>query len=135
MSGIVLGIVIIVIIFVVCAAMYFIGKWIRNGAEVAPLSEKELFKVNRKRGYLTQLNKENRSEELKNLNVEGKEITSVYNQNQQEENESNLTYNYIRDDNYYEDEDTTEKENYNDDIDEDKDLDLEDEDFDEDIDE
>ena len=129
MSGVILGIVIVVIIFVVCAAIYFIGKWIRDGAEVAPLSEKELFKVNRKRGYLTELNKGNKTDALNNLNTEGKEVTSVYNQNQQDENQVNYNFDYIKYDKYNE-EDEQEIENDSDIDDEDSNLDMEDEDYD-----
>ncbi len=55
MTGIIIGILIVVAIFVVCGAIYFIGRWIREGAVVAPLSEKEILRLKRsreKKGYL-----------------------------------------------------------------------------------
>lgn len=48
MAGITIGIVIIVIIFVVVAAIYYILRWVKEGANVAPLSDKEIYNLKRK---------------------------------------------------------------------------------------
>ena len=47
-TGITIGIVLIVIVFVIVSAIYFLVRWIREGGNVAPLSEKEISKLNRK---------------------------------------------------------------------------------------
>lgn len=48
MAGITIGIVIIVVVFVVVAAIYYVLRWIKEGATVAPLSDKEIFNLKRK---------------------------------------------------------------------------------------
>lgn len=49
MSGIIWGLVIIVLLFVVGSAVYFTVKWVREGANVAPLTQKEIFNANRRK--------------------------------------------------------------------------------------
>lgn len=94
MSGVILGIVIIVIIFVVCAAIYFIGKWIRDGAVIAPLTEKEILKVNRRRKTPLNFEREDRKSQLEGLNNSRKENSSYYNEDSIEENLNNYDYNF-----------------------------------------
>ena len=48
MAGVTIGIVIIVIVFVVIAAIYYILRWVKEGANVAPLSDKEIYNLKRK---------------------------------------------------------------------------------------
>lgn len=132
MSGIVLGIVIIIIIFVVCSAIYFLSKWIRDGAVVAPLSEKELFKVKRKRSYLSDLDASNKKDDLLSVGT-NKEVGSYYNENQRDDDNSSYNFDHIRYDKYSEDEFSLDDENSNldnRDFNTEEDLKLED-DFDE----
>lgn len=49
MTGITIGLIIIVTIFVLGFSAYFIARWIKSGANVAPLSDKEIFKLNKKK--------------------------------------------------------------------------------------
>ena len=48
-KGILIGIVLIVLIFVLIGAGYFIARWYRGGASVAPLSDRELASLQRRR--------------------------------------------------------------------------------------
>lgn len=92
-TGIVIGIVIIITIIVLIGAGYFIVRWYRGGAMVAPLSEKELVSVNRRKNKKDEQIKEivirgsgkerlfttkNEDEVLDNLNSK-REISSYYN--------------------------------------------------------
>ncbi len=104
MSGVILGIVIIVIIFVVCAAIYFLGKWIRDGAVIAPLTELEIFKVNRKRKTPIAYDREDRKSQLDGLNSSGKENTAYYNEDSIEEDLNKYDYNFGERNYYNEDE-------------------------------
>lgn len=49
MAGIIWGLVIIVLLFVVGGAIYYTTRWIKDGAPVAPLSQKEIFNANRRK--------------------------------------------------------------------------------------
>lgn len=53
-KGVTWGIIVIVIIFVIFGAAFFVFKWFRNGAQVAPLSDKEIYRLNKRRGTLTE---------------------------------------------------------------------------------
>ncbi len=56
LSSITWGIIIIVIIFVLCSAGYFVFKWFRDGAQVAPLSDKEIFRLNKRKNKVADKN-------------------------------------------------------------------------------
>ena len=47
-SGIVLGVIIILFIFIIGVAVYCITNWVKNGAVVAPLNEKEIYGLKKK---------------------------------------------------------------------------------------
>lgn len=47
-KSVTIGIVIIVIVVVVVGAVYFITKWIRDGATIAPLTDKEIYNLKRR---------------------------------------------------------------------------------------
>lgn len=47
--GIVWGVIIVVSIIILCGAAYFIVKWYREGATVAPLTEKEIYALKKRR--------------------------------------------------------------------------------------
>ena len=47
-KSITIGIVLIVIVIVVVGAVYFITKWIRDGATIAPLTDKEIYNMKRR---------------------------------------------------------------------------------------
>lgn len=58
LTGVTWGIIVIVIIFVLFGAGYFVVKWFREGAQVAPLSEKEIYRMNKRRGVQEETNGE-----------------------------------------------------------------------------
>lgn len=109
MSGIIWGLVIIVILFVIGGAAYFTVKWVREGASVAPLSQKEVFNANRRKEKkygrerqtrYGQLDASLRNKERESLNSDdltGQDLnstsdTSFYNNNEREEKNNNDIY-------------------------------------------
>ena len=84
MSGITLGIVIIVIIFVVCAAGVYLVKWIREGASIAPLSDKEIYNLNRRKAKKMGENREDFIADLDKPRYETSVTEKGYNDNEKD---------------------------------------------------
>lgn len=57
-KSITIGIVLIVIVIVVVGAVYFITKWIRDGATIAPLTDKEIYNMKRRQERKTGYSRE-----------------------------------------------------------------------------
>ena len=93
LTGITWGIVIIVIVFVICAAIYFIIKWFREGAQVAPLSDKEIYRMNKRKGTLTDINNDDYIASLDAPRHDTRVSDQGYSDNTLEEN-LNETSNY-----------------------------------------
>lgn len=100
MSGIIWGLVIIVILFVIGGAVYYIVKWVREGGSVAPLTQKEIHNANRRKerkygreiqSKYSQLDASLRNKERQNANLDDLSTedlnatsdTSFYNNNEQ----------------------------------------------------
>ena len=81
MSGITLGIVIIVIIFVICAAGVYLVRWIREGANIAPLSDKEIYNLNKRREKKLGENREDLIADLDKPRYEASVTEKGYNNN------------------------------------------------------
>ena len=95
-TGIVMGVVVIIFLIALIAAGYIITRWYRSGAVVAPLSEKEIAAINRRKAKQQEevretfirgagkerfFKKKEDDEVLDNLNSK-KEIGSYYNANE-----------------------------------------------------
>ncbi|MBQ9792139.1 MAG: leucine-rich repeat domain-containing protein [Clostridia bacterium] len=74
-KSITIGIVLIVIVIVVVGAVYFITKWIRDGATIAPLTDKEIYNMKRRQerkmgysreDYISNLDKPRHEERVTN---------------------------------------------------------------------
>lgn len=74
-KSITIGIVLIVIVIVVVGAVYFITKWIRDGATIAPLTDKEIYNMKRRQerkmgytreDYISNLDKPRHDERVTN---------------------------------------------------------------------
>ena len=84
MSGITLGIVIIVIIFVVCAAGIYLVRWIREGANIAPLTDKEIYNLNKRREKKLGENREDFISDLDKPRYETSVTEKGYNDNEKD---------------------------------------------------
>lgn len=82
LKGFLIGIVVIVIIFVVIAAGYYVFTWYRNGAMVAPLSEREEARLNRRKHVEEQ--------EGKNVSMRGFGKERLFRRNEEDEVLNNL---------------------------------------------